>query len=757
MAKYKQVYLTEKFTQVENLAPILGCKLTGKWKPAYNEEEGIAIVPLQGHVMRLLNPQEYDEAYKQWNEDTFLCFPNEFKRKPVENNIELYNNAIKHLRDTDEIIIATDFDNEGAALAMEIIDEAEVSDKVSYMLHMGSVNEEALRKALKDKPHIPYNTMANAGYARAFADWSEGMSLTRALSVKLGGGKVVLNFGGVKSPLVYMVVNRDLQFEQHKSIKYWTLSGTAEAVGKTFDINIVRKEEDISKDKNGKEKKSIKNITNFDSKDLAEEIKSKIEDTIAKVSMFTKKESKENPPKLYTQTLLQADVSKKLNIEPIKTLAIAQKMYQDTSSAILTYPRTEIEFLHDSDYDNVPSILGELKKINHSELIDRILKKNIPKRSSVFKSEKVTSHGAIIPTTNGNLVEMYNSKYSDVDKKVFDIVATRYIENFMDSYEYLNIQGEAHLFDDYYVTFSEKKPLKPGFKELTNPDIFSEIENYERIIPDLSNDDDVKVGSLSLTEGETKPKPRFTEETLLKAMGKIANLFPDDPIIKEQLGENGIGTGATRAAILTQLFKGDSPWFVKKGKQIVSTDKARKFIKVMPKEIVSPIKRALLQKKLTEIERGELDMKDFLYDVKEQLVKDIEEIKEFAKDPANIIAGTKKEVVSLGECPVCKEGHIYEGKGSFMCTKASWKNEGTKEKAKWVNSGCEYSIWKEALKKFNKATISKTEVKGLLKNGKMKVTLKSKTGNNYEKYILIDPKWGVKVDFETNIERQKKS
>lgn len=732
---YKTVYLTEKDSQVQALAPVLGCKHTRAWTPAYNEDKTIALVPLQGHVMRLYNPEEYDEAYKSWEDQTTLCFPDKFLKKPVERTINMYKTAVQHLKDAEEIVIATDFDNEGATLAMEVIQAAGCEDKVSYMLHMGSMNEEALREALETKSPIPFREMALAGEARAIMDWAEGMSYSRALTINLAKKRTVLNFGGVKTPIINMVVERDIQFESFGSIKYWELSGRAKAHGKEFDIKITRI---VDGKKDSKLDKEI----------IADELKSKIlENPKYITSLIESKVQKENPKKLYTQTMLQADSSRKFNLQPINTLEIAQKAYIEHK--ISTYPRTEIDAIHEKEYKDVPVILGNLKKIMHTEIIEGILSQPIMKRPTVFDSKKVTSHGAIIPTLSK--FDKFNS-LTDLEKKVFTLIAERYIENFLPAYEYQAISGEAELFDDYILTFSENIPLRPGFKILGNKDILETIKNYVRILPEIKKGDEIEILSLSKTEGETKPKPRFTNDTLLMAMENIANLYPEDKIVKEMLGDGGIGTGATRAVILNQLFEpdknGGEPWLILKGKQIISTEKARKFIKIMPKDLVSPIKRAQLQKQLQLIERGELSFDDFLSQTKAEVISNIEIIKEFAKDPANIFLGAKKEVQSLGKCPICKEGDIYENGKVYMCSRAAWKNEGTKEEPKWSNDGCDYKIFIAGLSKFGKDKIGKLEIKKLLTDGKFKARLTSKAGNSFDANIIVDEKYGVNVSFE---------
>ena len=743
---YKVVYLTEKDSQVEALAPLLGCKYTKKWHPAYSPDKSIAIVPLQGHLIELYKyPEEYDPGYKDWNEKTTLCFPKEFKKKPKNKTIQILNRAIQHLKQAEKIVIASDFDNEGAALAMEVIEHAGVENRVSHMLEMGSVDTKALKNAIENPIDIPYRNMANAGYARAYIDWAEGMSLTRALTIYLARKRSLVLFGGVKSPLLSMVVERDLQFEEHKSIKFWYLTGLVEAKGKTFEVSLLRKEETQEKMKNGTTKTKISFKREIDSKDIAEQLKNKIlQKASFEVSEFAKKTKTENAPQLYDLTSLQAEMAKKYNLTPEDTLSIAQKLYDFYK--IQTYPRTAIRYLKEEEYDAVPNILKNLSQVMHKEIIKDILEKPIPKRKSVFNSAKVTSHGALAPTEND--LKAVASKLSELEKEAFKIVATRYVANFMEAYEYQSIEGNIHLFDDYYLSFKENKPVKAGYKKIYQADIEDTISSYKRTIPDLIKGDIGTVQTLNINEGETKPKPRFTMETLLNAMKNISNLYPNNPIIKEYLGENGIGTPATRSAILKDLMtpkkEGEEPWLIQKGKQIISTKKAREMIDKVPPEIVSPIKRAEMNKDLTKIEKGELTLEQFLNHYRNQLEDYIEKIKEHAKDPNNFIRSEKeKNIAYLGKCPIC-EGQIYERPKAYICSNAQWVKNGES----WENKGCNFSIFKTALKKFGGKNLSKTDIKKLLNNGELEVTLESqRTKQPYKKKIAPDPKWGIKINF----------
>ena len=733
MNEINELYITEKWSQVEDLSKVLNCKIGQKWYPAYNEEKGIAIVPLKGHLYELLRfPQDYDEAFKSWEEKTILCFPKEFKKQPKKDTVAQLNRTIEHIKKAKSIIIASDFDNEGANLAYTVIKKAGGENKVTRMLEMGSTTEAALKHTLENPVDIPYKNMADAGDARAFIDWAEGMTYSRALTVHLAKKRATLMFGGVKAPVIKFVVERDLQFESHSKIKYYTLSGTAKANDKEFDISIYRIID-------GKQEKK------FEKKEHAELVKKDILETANfKIKNFLTKAKKEGPKKLFVLIELSSEMSKAMNLTADDSLNIAQKLYDELK--IQSYPRTAIPYLKDDDYGKIPEYLNNIKQVMHTDIINKILETPLMKRKSVFNSAEVTSHGGLTPTEEPTLKEKYE-RLNKAEKTMFDKVCMRFIANFMPDYEYTEYKGEVHLFDDVYMSFTENEPKKSGWKLLYNENIDKEISEYNRKVPNLKKDDDISVIGIKITEGETKPKPRFKEDTLMKAMGNIASLYPEDKILKEELGENGIGTPATIPGILKELFatkdiKGNDkePWLKMEGKNVVSTPIARELVKVTPDEIMSPVKRAKMFKKIKSIEKGEKTLEDFLEEYKEEMIENIAMIKKLGEDPANIIK-PKNNKEKLGKCPLCKKGEMYETPKAYICTEADWKKDST---GKWINDGCTYSIFKKQLEKFGKSNITAREVKNFLRSGKMKVKLKNaNTKESYDSEMVFDEKWGL--------------
>lgn len=743
--EYENTFLTEKDSQVQALAVVTNADYRAKWQPAYNKKDKTALVPLQGHVLVGKEPHEYDEKYAGFGEDKIYVFPEKYELKPGYNE-GILNNAVEHLQKSKNIIIATDYDNEGASIAMNVIKYAGVEDRVQRMIPMGSTHPIELKKAIDNPIDIPYKNMADAGMARAFIDWAEGMSLSRALTHFLGDkGSVKLNFGGVKTPLIYIVVARDLAYENHEMTYYWTANGAIEVNGKEVPVKLKHKVE--TEDAKGNKKNVFEE--KFDSQEAVTEAIEYLKDRELEIGTLTRKKSKTLPPELYELAGLQASMNDEFNLTPTQAMEVAQKLY-DFPVSLQTYPRTDVPYLKKAEHVDVEPILKKLKEhsVIEASIIDNILSGPIPKRPSTFNDKEVVAHGAIVPTLEGDLGK-WLSGLNKQEAKMFELIAKRYTVNFMDEYEYLAVSGKTKEDNGYIFTFGENIPKKAGWKILTDKSIESEINTYEPLIPEsLSVGDKVKLSKINDSKHETKPKPLFTMKTLLKAMKNISSLFPENKDIKTYLGDEGIGTNATRAGIIDQVMsveknKGE-PWLIEDKKKIRSTKKARELIKAIPTQLVSPLKRAMLSKKLKQVEKGELKAVDLINEYRTDIENNIKVIKEIFEEKGPIAASAKSEAMSLGPCPVCNKDVIEKAK-VYLCSGAKFKKD---ENDKWTNEGCEYKIFKTALDRFGKKNVTAREVSNLLHKGKAKVSLKAKkSGKTYTADIVPDNKWGLKVEF----------
>lgn len=745
--EFEELYLTEKDSQVEALCEVLGTTYDKKWYPAYNRVKKNVALPLQGHVLIAKEPGEINEKYNGYGEETIYVFPDnyELKPNPIGNAEQIFNRAVDHIKRAKKIILATDFDNEGASLGMNVIKAAGAVDRIDRMIPMGSTHPEELKKAIEGHEQIPYENMANAGFARAFIDYAEGMSLSRALRYYLGGGKVSIPFGGVLTPLIYIVVERYLSNKAHNVSYYWIVKGFIKYKETLIPVTLKKR---VEVEEKGVKKSILEE--RFDSEVQVQEALAYLKDRELEIGKLTRTQKASTPPLLYELAGLQGDMIRKANKKPIETMDIGQKLY-DFPVSLTAYPRTDIPYLKSSEYADVPQILTKLKDfgIIKKDIIENILANKIPKRITTFNDKEVIAHGAIVPTLKGDL-KKWLVQLNKAERDYFDLVATRYTANFMEDYKYILIKGETKEDNGYVFFFEEEVPLSAGWKEIYEKGLSTKIEEYKRLIPDsLKVGDNVSLIDIGFTKTPTKPKPLFDMNSLLKAMENVASLFPDNKEIKEFLGGSGIGTNATRASIIEKAMtsqKGQEPFLIEQSdKKIVPSQKAIDLIKILPVQLVSPIKRAFLSKKLKAVSRGELSVNEVINEYREDVLKNIDIIKSVFKEKGALALNTAKtDALAVGPCPICGKD-VVEKEKTYMCSGAIFE----KTDSGFNNKGCKYTIYKSGLERFGKAKITAKEASNMLNKGKETVSLKAqKTNKAYSATIIPDNQYGVKVVFE---------
>lgn len=738
---YKKAYLTEKKSQVLALAEALDLDIDPKNQGlAFSKDKTIVVVQLQGHVIIGLEPQEYSEEWGKFGEQSLYIFPDEFKMKvnPAVENIFLV--AKKYLLESENIFLATDSDCEGAAIALNVIKMLNLESRVQGMIPMGSTHVLELRKAINDYKSIPYKALAASGSARANLDWVEGMSYSRAGSYYLGNkNKVKLPYGGVMTPTVALVVNRELENVNHTIRYYYTVTGYLRKGDNLFEFSLERKYI------NDKDKESF--TTEFETEEQAKEAIANFKDREIKVDSLTRKESKTTPPQLYELGQLQIDMYNSTKCTPTNTMDIGQKLY-DSPVSINTYVRTDSVYLKETEFVDVPHILNLLKDNNiiDNKIISNILSKELIKRTGekgVFYNPGVIAHGAIVPVLNQDLPKWLKT-LNNLEKYYYMLVAKRYTANFMPDYVYIKIKGITEEINDCRMVFTESIPVSAGWKELYEKNILNEIADYKPSIPsDLKSGDYVTLDSFKSNPKETKPRPYFTLATLLSAMMKVANLYPDNKEIKTFLGENGIGTNATREKIINKLLlpdpkTGDTWLYIDDKEKVRPTKKAMDYIEVLPEELTSPIKRALLSKELKDIEFGRKDKDVVINEYREIVKNNIEIFKNIylEKGPIAAMGGEK----SLGNCPACSK-NVIENNNWYVCTGAEYNHE-TKQ-----NTGCEFKVYKHCLESLNKKEITRKEMEDILAGKNVTFNLKNDKGE-FSPNIIATPK-GIEFRFAT--------
>lgn len=532
-------------------------------KDGYIEVEEYCVTWAVGHLLKLYDPQDYDEKYKKWDlSDLPINFEN-WKKKIIDGKGKLVNNIKKLIKDADEVINAGDPDDEGQLLIDEIIQYLNYKGKVSRIL-INDNNTESIKKAFtKIESNEKYKSLSVAAEARSIADLLVGVNLTRFFTLYNNTGNV-LSIGRVQTPTLAMVVNRDNEIKNHIKEKYYELF-----LNTNIDNN------DISlKYKQDKDTEKILD------KSILENIISKLDNKSGKLEV-SKKVIEESTPLPFNLANLQIEANKKYSYSAQKTQDITQSLREKHKA--ITYNRSDCEYLSEEHFKEAPKLLPIVIKnlevnikVNYSE----------ENKSRAFNNKNITAHHGIIPTLNGDI-----SSFNKEEKNIYELIAKRYVIQFMTKKKVEKTEGILNVEDNIFKATSSKT-LDKGYSV-----IYSEDKEESDEITGLSNikegiyNIETKKEDYKIEERESQPKKAYTEATLLKDMTSISK-YVKDPKIKEILlkkdkdkkGESGsIGTPATRASIIEGLFK--KGYLEYQGKNIKSTALAIEYLKTLPEEL----------------------------------------------------------------------------------------------------------------------------------------------------------------------------
>ncbi|NHH35057.1 DNA topoisomerase III, partial [Campylobacter jejuni] len=547
-----------------------------------------------GHILELAKPEEYDEKYKLWKLEDLPLPIKEFKylpKKESKKQLKIICDLI-HSDKITSIVNCGDADDEGQILVDEIIQYSKTSKPVFRVL-INDLTPKAVKEEIaKIKPNADFKGMSERGFARSQADWIVGINLTRAYTImaRKNGYEGILSVGRVQTPILALIVNRDKEFENFKSINYYSLLGD-------FNIN------------NNTIKARLKTEDKILDENLAKEIKESCENQNAKINLKIENK-KEYPPLPYNLLVLQAECAKLFGFSPDKTLEITQILREKHKA--ITYNRSDCQYLPETMFEQAPNILNIIKEnLNSNDEIQALIdSSDLTIKSKAFNDANISAHYGIIPTQN-----KISSQLTQDELVVYNLIAKRFIIQFFHPREYqtttINLEVNQRIF-----TATQNKTTKSGFRSLwQNIDSEEEQENNENDINDLSilkNGDIAKCSLIQIEKKQTKPRPYYTMTTLLKDLNSVAKYVSDERIKKlliekdkDKKGESGgIGTPATRSNHIKTLIEREYIEVSKDKKQIIkSTKKGRDLIKLSPKSLITPDMTALWfeQQKMIEI------------------------------------------------------------------------------------------------------------------------------------------------------------
>jgi DNA topoisomerase III len=673
----REVFVCEKPSVARDLATAI----SGGYKEAqghYVGNDGRLFTYAFGHLVTCVSPQSINEDWG-WR-GSVKKLPFFLKDIPLTviddpGVKKQYKVVVTLMKQADLIYIATDAGREGEHIFRKIYDLSGVK-KPLKRLWIQDMTKEGLQKAFETaKDGSEYEGLAMAGKLREEADLLVGMNATMLVS-KLSRSRKVISLGRVQTPTLAMVANRDKIIENFSKIVHYTIG---------------------SKDKNGAKYELVLDKDTQLTKTQAQTILARLSGRMDFAIETAMKEEK--PQKLFSLTDLQKHMNKKYKWGAEHTLNTTQKLYEQK---LVTYPRTNSQYI--ANDAELPELL---QKHAGDEVVDTILSEGYKMEPSFINPSKVTDHEAIILTSK------VSRDLAGDEATLYDVIRTRFLAAF---YPYAQKEETVATFQDgenQEHTFKAKESVlvKLGWKELYGEKL------QEAALKHTSLSD---VGEYELVEKETKPPQRYTEGTLLNDMEHAAKFLEGTEDKQVMRTVEGIGTPATRAAIIEKLV--ERGFIEKKNNQLISTPLGRELMSMMPEDfsLYSVQLTAFFETMLSQIQHGELPATVFYEEMEGLLHVIANEIKENVKQIASA-PSTVKEVIA--QCPKCKKP-IYENTKAYSCS-------GYKE-------GCKTTVWKNGLEKLGKKNITKNEAAKLLAGKTVKASLKSKQGKAYKADVILN-------------------
>lgn len=593
----KVLVLAEKPSVGRDLAKVLKCNNN---KGSYIEGSKYIVTWAMGHLVGLMDPEGYDNKYKEWKMETLPMLPKYMKLVVLKKTGKQFNEVKKLMNrnDVSEIVIATDAGREGELVARWTIEKAGVK-KPLKRLWISSQTDKAILDGFRNlKDGKEYENLYRAAVCRAEADWLVGLNVTRALTCKYNAQ---LSAGRVQSPTLAMIVQREEEIRNFKPKPYYTINAKTKGYSLAW----------VNKDNNGRI---------FD-EDFANKIVSKIKGAEGEIANIISTNKKKFAPALYDLTELQRDANKIFGYSAKQTLNIMQRLYENHK--ILTYPRTDSRYVTTDIVATIPDRLKAVAIGEYRSIADDLLKTKINAHKGFVDNSKVSDHHAIIPTEEKpNL-----SNLSSEERKIYDLVVKRFLSVLLPPFEYIQTTIEGKIENEKFIA-KGNVILSKGWKKLYDKleDDSSEEDIKEQVLPKLSKGNKFVVENVSLNKGETKPPARFNEGTLLSAMENPHKYINVGKEAAKTLGETGgLGTVATRADIIEKLF--NSFVIEKKGKEIVPTSKGKQLIELVPTELKTPLLTAKWERQLDEIAKGKRDWNGFIREMKNYSIALVEDVK----------------------------------------------------------------------------------------------------------------------------------
>lgn len=611
----------------------------GSRKDGYYDCGGDYVAWCYGHMLQLLDPEDYDERYSKWDMDDLPMSHIPWKKKPsgdkgAKDQLKVILGLLKQ---ASSVVNAGDPDEEGQLLVDEILEYAGCTLPVKRVL-INDNNTKVVRKALESmRDNREFAGLSAAAEARSVGDQLYGYNMTRAytLAARQKGYQGVMSVGRVQTPIVGLVVRRTRAFKAHKKAYYYNVTGRFEIEGVAFPARYQIVQADPVDEKG-------RLIEEQHAQAIADAVKGKP----AQIVSADTRQKEQHPPLPYNLLKLQTDASRKFGFKPDQTKDITQSLRE--KHKLITYNRSDCEYLSDEQHGDAPGVLAAITQT--APMLAAVAQRADPSiKSRAFNSSKVSAHHGIIPTeATANLATL-----SEGEQKIYLLIARAYIAQFWPQHQYdqtdVLVESEGRRFAVRSNVTTRQGWLALYKNDAGNEDLEGDENDLSIDIRTLRGGQAGVCVDAEAARQETKPQPLYTMAALLGDLTRVAKYIRDDRLRKLLLekdkgkeGEHGgIGTPATRDSIIATLF--ERGYLVEQGKNIVPTPTAEEFYDALPDQAKFPDMTAPWHEQQKAIQAGQRDTESFVRELMDYIAGEVAGVKE---NGLAIKAGTHP-------CPLC--------------------------------------------------------------------------------------------------------
>ncbi len=613
----KTLIIAEKPSVAADIVKALPGKFT-KTKTHFESDDHIVSFAI-GHLVTIAYPEEINPDLHKWTLDNLPILPEEFPLAVLPGTKAQFNalNKLIRRRDVDVIVNGCDAGREGELIFKYILKQSSnrtVDNKVIQRLWLQSMTLDAIREGLKKlRDNQEMLPLEDTALCRSEADWLIGINATRALTCynsRFGGFRKT-PCGRVQTPTLSLLVKRENERREFVAATYWELHaafncGQVRYEGVWIDPDFAKDEEQA----HGRRNRIWEGQRAAAIVDLCLGKPAKVEET-------SKKSTKGAPP-LYDLTLLQREANSRFGFSAKNTLALAQALYE--RHKLITYPRTDSRCLPEDYLPTVEQVVNRQQEWQYGRFAAEALdKKYLKKDKRIFNNKKISDHFAIIPTSG------LPKTLSEPELKIYQMIVQRFLAVFFPAAVYHNTRRLSVVEGETFLT-EGKILVEPGWKAIYGA---SSEEDGEKELQALPPDTAILCDTIDKQEHQTKPPPRFNEATLLSAMENSGKLVEDEELA-EAMKERGLGTPATRAAIIEKLI--NDKYIVREQRDLVPTGKAVELLSLLEARhidvLASPELTGEWEYKLNQILKGSMTRTQFMKEIRDMTSTIVDKVKQ---------------------------------------------------------------------------------------------------------------------------------